>query len=85
MSIWIGDRQNGIELRVDEDNKSSNGLEIIDELILYIDGKCVMHMEATSMVNYWFGFYFPDGTETHMNVCSKSLKSHIEATAELQE
>jgi len=84
MSIWIGDKQNGIELRQDGDAVASNGLEILDELVLYLDGKCVMHMEATSQVNYWFGFHLPDGSEVHMNVCSKNLKAHVRATAENQ-
>jgi hypothetical protein len=78
MSIWIGDKQNGIELR------RCDGGEDLDELVMYIDNKCIMHMEATSAVNYWFGFYLPDGKEVHMNIGSKNLKSHVVATAEEQ-
>jgi hypothetical protein len=81
-SIWIGNNQNGIEIRPDGDNIASNELPILDELVLYINGKCIMHMEATSKVNYWFGFYLPDGSEAHMNINSKNLKSHIDATIE---
>lgn len=75
MKKWIGDKQNGIELRYEEGED-----EVLDEVCLYVGGKCVMHMEATSKDNYWFGFYV-NGHEVHMNISSKS---HIEAKAEEQ-
>ena len=75
MSTVIGDEENGVYLRPGED-------EVLDEIIIYIGGKCIVHMKATSAVNYWFGIYLPGGEEFHMNVGSKNLRSHVEAKAE---
>ncbi len=73
-SRWVGNKQNGIEIRYSEGESK----EVIDELLLYVDGKCIMHMEAMSEVCYAFGFYLSD-SELHMNVVSRNLKSHIDA------
>lgn len=81
MSTWIGNKENGIELRYGDIGPPDN--EVLDELLLWMNGKVVMHMEAMSPVCYWFGFYLGDRT-IHMNISSKNQKSHIAATAEDQ-
>lgn len=82
MVKWIGDKKQGLELRF-HDELHKNGLEILDEMLLWIDGKCIMHMESTSMANYWFGFYLEEH-EVHMNIGSRNFQAHIIATAEEQ-
>ena len=77
MSRWIGDKQKGIELRFDKD-----GERPLDELLLWLDGEVMMHMEATSCKNYWFGFHL-DGHEVHMNIGSRNSRSYVDATAEV--
>jgi len=74
-SKWIGDKQNGIECR-GEDVEGA-----LDEVCLYVNGQCVMHMEAMSEVCYWFGFYIGDH-EVHMNISSRSLRAVIDAKVE---
>ena len=81
MSTWIVNKEKGIELRYGDIGPPDN--EVLDELLLWMNGKVVMHMEAMSDVCYWFGLYL-DGHEVHMNISSKNLKSHIAATAEDQ-
>ena len=71
MKKWIGNKKNGFELRYCDN-------EELDEVVLWINDKVVMHMEAMSEVCYWFGFYL-DSHEIHMNISSKNIKSHIEA------
>lgn len=76
---WIGNKKSGIELRYCDEGPP--GDEVIDEVILWINDKVVMHMEAMSEVCYWFGFYL-DNHGVSMNISSKNLKSHIQAIAE---
>jgi len=81
MNKWIGNKKKGLELRYGDVGPPDD--ENLDEVVLWIDEKAVMHMEAMSDVCYWFGFYF-DNHEVHMNIASKNLKSHIKAIAEDQ-
>jgi len=80
MSTWIGDkeRKNGVELRPGEMPR------VLDEAVLYIDGQCVMHMEAMNKSTYWFGLYLPDGTQVNLNIFSRSGRAVIDANAEKQ-
>jgi hypothetical protein len=72
---WIGDKNNGIRLNIDDD-------EVLDEAALYIDGECVMHLEATSDVGYFLGLYGRDDSLI-INIFSNNLKSHISAKSEI--
>lgn len=78
---WFGNKDNGLELRYGDVGPPDN--EVLDELVLWMNGKAVMHMEAMSDVCYWFGFNLDDH-QVHMNISSKNLKSHIRAIAEDQ-
>lgn len=73
MSTWYGDKQNGIEVRGEED--------AVDEVLVYVGGECIVHMEGMSDQCYWFGIYTKD-FEAHLNVRSKNLLSHVVATIE---
>lgn len=72
-SEWIGDKQNGVELRY-----AAGGL---DEVCLYANGVCVMHMEVMNDVGIWFGLHPRDGVMVHLNIFSKNCRSHITAKA----
>ena len=75
MERWIGDKENGICIRIED----SDG--VLDEVIVYVSGKCVVHMEAMSDKLYWFGLY-AGVHEAHMNIYSKNRKSYIVAEIE---
>lgn len=72
-SRWYGDESDGIELRYHE-----NGL---DEVILYIGGKCVAHVEQMSDTHYWMSLQ-SEKYEVHVNISSKNGQSHVVATAD---
>jgi hypothetical protein len=72
-SEWHGDKTDGIEIR------EYDGF--VDEVLLYIDGECVFHMENMSDQCYWMGLYGKTH-EAHCNVLSKNGRAHVMATAE---
>lgn len=43
----------------------------IDEVLLYVDGKCVFHMEQMSKKSWYFGLYLQDEIE-QFSVSSKT-------------
>lgn len=56
-SDWHGNEQDGIEFRwIDDD---------LDEICLYVGGKCVMHVERMGDNHFWMGLY----TATHDGHC----------------
>ena len=75
-SEWRGNKQDGIELRYHGDD--------LDEVVLYRNGECCVHIEGMSPVCYWMSLSSQDN-EVHINISSKNLRSHIKATAEFQD
>jgi hypothetical protein len=72
-TTWHGDETNGIEIREQDD--------FVDEVLLYVDGECVFHMEAMSDQCYWYALYAKNH-EAHCNVFSKNGKAHVSLNAE---
>jgi hypothetical protein len=67
-SEWFGDRQDGIEYRWDGDN--------LDEIVVYVAGKVVLHVEQMSDTCYWMGIYVKD-YEGAANFGSSNKRSHV--------
>ena len=79
-SVWIGDKANGIELR--PEGKTKEGMLILDELLIYRDGKCLFHLERMDDTSYWFGIY-PGGLDVHpFHVRAVNGRSHVNLTTE---
>ena len=53
-SVWHGDDQDGIELRYQGD--------FLHEILLYVDGRRVLHVEQASDDNCWLGIYAANHT-----------------------
>ena len=51
-----------------------------DEVVLYVDGRCVAHLEQMSHDHWWLGFY-PSGGATHVNFSTKR-GAHIDCLVE---
>ena len=68
-SEWHGDKRDGIEYRWTEDGD-------LDEICMYVAGKCVLHIERMSDCYYWMGFYTAGG-EGSATIGSKNLRSHV--------
>ena len=56
-SIWIGDKANGIELR--PEGKTKTGMLILDELLIYQNGVCILHIESMSPSHHFVGIGLP--------------------------
>ena len=65
-SEWHGDSQNGIEIRHNPDGS-------VDEVCMYIDGECVVHVEQMSTAHWWMGLYGKTH-EAHVNLFPKSKR-----------
>lgn len=74
MSEWHGDKNDGIEIRRNEDGS-------VDEVCLYVGGKCVVHVEQMSDQCFWMALYGA-GHTAHVNFLSKNRRSHVDATVE---
>lgn len=70
-SQWYGDSTNGIEFR------QLDSADELDEVLLYVDGKCVVHLEAMSETSYWIGLY-AKGHEAHLHIGSKSGRARVD-------
>ena len=73
-SEWIGDKTDGIEIR-----RATDG---IDEVLLYVGGHCMMHMEKLAATQFWFLFDVKDRTALHMAIGSVNRRAAIDATCE---
>lgn len=76
MDTFYGDRVNGIELR------QHDGEDQLDELLAYVNGVCVLHIEQMSDQSYWIGTY-AGGYTCHANIAAKNGRSHVALTAEV--
>jgi hypothetical protein len=76
-SVWSGDKTNGIETRY-------QGGEV-DEVCLYVDGECVLHLEQMSDQCFWMGLRTKNGYGVHVNIFSKNGRSHLGINAEESE
>lgn len=76
-SEWFGDKTDGIEIRYQGEGKD----QFLDEICLYRDGECCVHMESMSDVSYWMSLT-SKRFEVHANIFSKHLKAHISAKAD---
>lgn len=74
MTQWHGDKTDGIEIRFNDDGS-------LDEVIVYVDGKCIVHLEQMSDVSWWVGLY-AKGHTAHLDIGSKNYRSHVEVTPE---
>ena len=72
-SEWHGDSQDGIELRYQEDD--------LDEVLLYVGGRCVYHAERMDDSYFWMGLYAANNT-AHINVGSVSGRANVEMSGE---
>jgi hypothetical protein len=72
-TYWIGDKQNGICITNEDDDG------VVDEIVMYVDGKCVMHLEAMSDFCYDIALYTGDH-EAHVSIGSRSLRAIVDAT-----
>mgnify|MGYP000617857281 CR=1 FL=1 len=63
-----GTKQDGIEYRWDG--------EQLDEIVVYVGGKVVLHVEQMSDTTYWMGIYV-DGWHGHANFGSTNRRSHV--------
>lgn len=72
-SEWFGDTTDGIEIR-------RQGGQI-DEIIVYRDGECVVHIEATSDQCFWMSL-MSKRFEVHAHCFSKYGNSEVEMNAE---
>ena len=70
----LGDKRDGIELRYSDDG-------VLDEILVYRDGQCCVHIEAMSEVCYWMSLK-SKRFEVHVNCFSKNMRSHVVLTAE---
>lgn len=70
----IGDKTDGIELRYGDDG-------FLDEIVVYRDGQCCVHIEAMSEKCYWMSLK-SERFEVHANCFSKNGRSHVVLTAE---
>lgn len=68
-SKWFGDEKDGIEVRWQGDD--------IDEVLVYVDGRVVMHAERMSDTYFWIGLYALRHT-VHINLGSVNNRSHVE-------
>jgi hypothetical protein len=59
----------GIEYRWDEDGD-------LDELLVYVQCKCVLHIERMDDTYYWMGIY-TDKMEGHATFGSSKGKAHV--------
>ena len=73
MTDWYGNSKNGIEVRYQEDE--------LDEICVYVNGECVLHMEQMSDQCYWMGIE-AGGYTVHAHVFSKKGRAHVAANAE---
>jgi len=69
-----GDKHDGIELRYSDDG-------FLDEIVVYRDGDCCVHIEAMSERCYWMSLK-SQAHEVHANCCSKNGRSHVVMSAE---
>lgn len=72
--VLHGDTTNGIELRYYDDGS-------LDEAVVYVDGKCVFHLEQMHDMCFWMGLY-AGGHTAHVNIISKNKRSHLTAGAD---
>lgn len=72
-SEWYGDKADGIEIR-------RHGGQI-DEIVVYRDGECVVHVEAMSDQCFWMSL-MSKRFEVHANCYSKNGRSHVEMNAD---
>ena len=72
-SEWHGDKTNGIEMRYQGDD--------LDEVCLYVDGRCVFHSERMSDQMFWMGLYAKNHT-AHVQCASVAHKAHVCTSAE---
>lgn len=72
-SEWYGDKTDGIEIR----RQSGE----IDEIILYRNGECVVHIESMSDQCFWMSL-MAKRFEVHANCYAKNGRSHVEMNAE---
>lgn len=70
LSDIVGDKENGIIARYLDDD--------LDEIVMYVGGECVMHMEGMSESSIWFGLY-PLGHAATFSVISVSGRAKIAA------
>jgi hypothetical protein len=74
-SEWIGDFQNGVEVRRHGDD--------IDEVLLFVRGEPVVHLEYMTDQHVWIGLNFPtkDAPDNRVSVNITS-RGNIKTTAE---
>lgn len=72
-SEWYGDKQDGIEVRMCGDH--------IDEIVVYRNGQCCVHIEQMSDQCYWMSL-MSERFEVHANIYGKNGRSHVDANAE---
>ena len=72
-SKWHGDEQDGIELRYQGDD--------LDEVILYVGGRCVFHAERMDDTFFWMGLYAANHT-VHVNAGSNSGRADVSLSAD---
>lgn len=73
-----GDTNDGIELR------RHDGESQLDELLVYVGGRCVLHVEQMSDQSYWLGIE-AGGYECHTHIAAKNGRSHVAMTADVWE
>lgn len=66
---FFGDKTDGIEYRWAEDGD-------LDEIVVYVGGKVILHVERMSDIHYWMGIY-AGGFEGHANFGSSNSRSHV--------
>ncbi len=76
-SEWFGDKSDGIELRYQGEGED----RFLDEIVVYRDGECSVHIEAMSDQCYWMSLQ-SKRFEVHANCFSKNGRSHVDLNAE---
>lgn len=74
MTQLHGTKTNGIEIRRNDDGS-------VDEVLMYVDGRCVVHVEQMYDECFWMALYGSKHT-AHVNFWSKNRRSHVEAKVE---
>ena len=82
-SEWIGDKQNGVEFRYEGGDEPEPGLNPrLDEVCVYVDGKCVVHSERMGDDLFWMGVYTEPGNAS-VTFASRSGRAAVVCRGEL--
>ena len=57
-----------MDVKVEVRNDDQGGL---DEVLLYVDGRCLFHLEQMSDTHWWMALGEPEGQYVHVNLTTR--------------